>query len=133
MKNISFSLVLIFSTSIILFTGCKKSIETVDVRYEFTSTTSANYHFNYLQENGIQASESVTGTTWTKNVKITLAGGTAPSFASVTVYPPAAWSGTSNNATIVLKIFVNNEQKTNDSHVLTAADMAIGFRSLASF
>lgn len=130
MKAIKF---LLLYAVIFMLASCKKDPASATVRYEFTATSSATYLLKFAVNNNSELSETIAGTTWTKTVSMTRAGGTAPTIARLTVYPPATWVGTSNNATVTLKIFVNDTQEAITTSMLSGADLNAGVFTIASF
>ena len=118
---------------IFMLASCKKDPANATVRYEFTATTSAAYLLKFAVNNNTESSETIAGTTWTKTVSMTRAGGTAPTIARLTVFPSATWVGTSNTATVTLKIFVNDTQQAITTSMLSASDLNTGVYTIASF
>ena len=118
---------------ITLLFSCSKD-KKFDVKYEFSSDVSANYTIQYATSNDQLATETVTSTSWSKDVTMkrsndigAIAGG------SLTVFPPAAWATTSDKANITLKIFANGDLKESSDTTLTGANLDQGIRILATF
>ncbi|MEO7263517.1 MAG: hypothetical protein ABIW38_01335 [Ferruginibacter sp.] len=53
--------------------------------------------------------------------------------AKLTLYPPAAWSGTSSSANVSLVIFVNGTEKARTTDVINASHISAGLFTIASF
>lgn len=120
---------------VLMLASCKKSgPASSTVRYEFNSNVSAEYKLQYATDNNSQLTETFTGTTWTKSVSVIKHEGIGNvNVARLTVYPPAAWANTSTSANIMMKIFVNNNQKTATDTVLNASHINAGVFTIISF
>ncbi|MEO7489152.1 MAG: hypothetical protein ABIU77_18710 [Ferruginibacter sp.] len=120
---------------VLILSSCKKDGSgSRSVRYEFTSNISANYKMQYATDNNSHLIETFTGTTWTKSVSMIKQEGIGNvNVARLTVYPPAAWANAATSAKIMIKIFVNNEQKIATDTVLNASNIDAGIFSIISF
>ncbi len=114
---------------------CKKSgTDSSAVRYEFNSDVSAEYKLEYSIDNNTLSTETITGTSWTKTVSMVKQKGIGNvNVAKLTVYPPAAWANTATSANVMLKIFVDNNQKIATEKLLNASHINTGVFSLISF
>lgn len=117
----------------LLLLSCKKDAATAEVRYEITTTNSAAYTVSYAVNSSAMVSDAFTGTVWTKTIAEPRESGGAPTIARLTLFPPAAWAGTSNSSNVSLKIYVNGNIADQTTEVMTAAHINVGVFAIASF
>ncbi|MBC7915065.1 MAG: hypothetical protein H7Y07_13190 [Pyrinomonadaceae bacterium] len=116
--NIILSVVLLF-----FLISCKKSDDTYQVRYEFSSDVSDEYKFVYAEGNGNLATETKAGNSWVSksfSMKKNKDGWAVPTILRLEVYPPVSWQSISKQANVKLKIIINGEERVSSTKVLTS-------------
>ncbi|MEO7444698.1 MAG: hypothetical protein ABIT96_01385 [Ferruginibacter sp.] len=117
-----------------LFSACKKSNSTVEIKYEVTVSAPAAFTAQYTLNNSSYNTEAVTGLTWQKIISaFPVESGGAPTVVKLVLYPPASWAGTANSATVTLKILKNGTEISQVSDVINASHISLGVYTIASF
>jgi len=124
------SIYLIIALAIFMFFSCQKEHGDLhEVRYEFTSDVPAEYTIVFSTDNETELTETITGTSWTNTVSIrNREGHTVPVVVSMTVFPPATWVNTANQANITLRIFEDGIEEITRNAVITGDDHEAGIQ-----
>ncbi len=115
------------------FTACKKetagndngSNGTATVRYQFNATLAGSYNFRGATDN-ISFGETINAASWSKTVVMQNSVGAQN--ATITAFPPADWFGTSNEADVTLKIFINDVEKASGTAHFIGIDRPAGLK-----
>jgi hypothetical protein len=91
---------------------------------------AANFRLAYNKDS-IVIDEFVNATTWSKSVNVSR--NSTSKTARLSIYPPEAWVGTSNQANIHLKLSIDGVLKKDTSGVLAGFDRALGLSVQTSF
>ncbi|MEO6671221.1 MAG: hypothetical protein ABIN36_17190 [Ferruginibacter sp.] len=118
--------------AVLVAAGCSKSDSNTDtgiktIRYDFTTTNAADYSIQAIADTLVYT-ENATALTWSKTVTVT---GSDSAF--LTVFPPAAWLGTTNEADVTVKITVNDVEKASANAHFIAIDRPNGLKVGASY
>lgn len=117
-----------FTLLFFAFAACtKESVNnnntTTVIRYQFTATLAGNYSFEGDADT-VHFSETVNTASWSKTV--TVQNNSAVQNATVTVFPPVDWLGTTNETDVTLKIFIDDVEKASGSAHFIAIDRPAG-------
>lgn len=116
--------------TVFVFSACKKetdnSMNALTIRYDFTATMAGNYNFQAITDT-LEFSETMNTAAWSRSVTVPV-NRTSTDSAIFTVFPPTDWVGTSNEADVTLKIFVNDVEKTSGTAHFLGLDRPNGFK-----
>jgi hypothetical protein len=132
-------IILLFTlVSAIIFSSCKKDDpaaangNTITLRYDFTADVAGEYDFAYSVDTAINY-ETLNTQSWSRTVIVTRPATSQVDSASLTVFPPAAWIGTTIQANAIVKIFVNGVEKAQNAAVIGGFDRPTGLTAKTTF
>ncbi len=112
------------------FSACNKETsslsavnEPIKIRYEFSADHAADYRFFYKVDT-LNIEETVVTDNWVKS--FTVPREEKPRVAKMVVYRPASWAGTTLQANVHLKLYINDVQKKDTSYLMTDIDRSDG-------
>ena len=138
MKKIIFFLCIIAT---FILSACKKdstvtdlntSTAPVTIRYTFTATVPGNYSFQAIADSVVFSEFSNTAV-WTKTLTVPPGNSHAVDSAKLTVFPPVDWVGTGITSDVVLKIFINDQEKASKSGQLLGVDRPNGISVMTTY
>ena len=101
------------------------------IRFQFVSDVPGEYELSASANNTEGADEVINGTSWSKTIGATKTGGADT--ASLFVLPPDSWMGTSTQANVTLRIFVNDVERASKSFVMVWLDRPSNYNIKAAY
>ena len=95
----------------------------VEIRYDFTATTPAEYFFVFTRGTEV-TDDSIVTQNYSRT--FTAIRRSAPSVAQFEVFPPEDWMNTTESATVNLKISVNGTVMKDTTGILAGVDRPTG-------
>ena len=129
---------LLFSIVSVFYVSCKKddpvnnNPQTITIRYDFTADTTAGYDFKLVTDTLIDY-DSAVAQSWSKTITVTKASNAGTDTASITVFPPPEWVGTTIQANATVSISVNGTQKATNSAAIGGFDRPTGLTASTTY